>query len=66
VDRLLNATPRQILIAAGILLLATVAIAELWLVVDRIAMARYDPANIGEEVEEYLEQRERDPDAGGE
>jgi hypothetical protein len=61
-NRLLEATPRQLLLAAGILLIASIVMAEVVLTVDRLVMARYDPAKLSEEVEEYLEQHDRDRD----
>jgi hypothetical protein len=62
-DRLLNATPRQLLAAAAITLIAAIVIAELVIVLDRMVMARYDPAKLSEEVEDYLAERDRDTDA---
>jgi hypothetical protein len=65
VDRLINATPRQLLAAAAITLIAAVVVAELVLLIDRYVMARYDPAKLIEEVDEYREQFDRRDDAEG-
>jgi hypothetical protein len=64
-NSLFEATPRQLLIAAGLLLVASLVLAEIVLTVDRLVMARYDPAKLSEEVEEYLEQRDREQDEPG-